>query len=303
MRKKYVIRIIFVILIILTGIAVPVLYTANIAKADETDGVEYINIWQIDGFEGGKGSRKRFIENTAKTLFKGEKIYFTVTSLTAEAARENIALGNIPEMISYPSGFYGIENLVNYRDFVSKVWCYGCYCILTLDTESDFSDIDASNTIINVGKDNLTAVCAALTGLSGADEEEPTNAYLQLLGGKYKYLFGTQRDIYRLETRKAAYSAMAVSQFNDLYQNASILTDYTKKYEICKKLIEELEKSDVSSLGLYGNLNLKVAEQLGALNFNGAEYTVKGLSSKQYNDELADAAKNGDIKKLKSILR
>ncbi len=303
MRKKYVIRIIFVILIIFTAVAVPILYAVNFAKADETDGAEYINVWQIDGFEGGRGSRKQFIENTAKALFEGERIYFTVTSLTADAARENIALGNIPEMISYPSGFYGIENLVNYSDFVSKVWCYGCYCVLTLDTESDFGDVNAENTVINAGKDNLSEVCAALTGLNGADGEEPTNAYLQLLSGKYKYLFGTQRDIYRLETRKAAYSAMAVSQFNDLYQNVSILTGHTKKYEICKKLIEELEKSDVSSLGLYGNLNSKVAEQLSGLNFNGAEYTVKGLSSKQYNEELVNAAKNGDIKKLKSILR
>ncbi len=302
MRKKYVIRILLILLTVIIAVLVPVLYSVNIVKADEQGGVEYVNLWQIDGFEGGKGSRKQFIENAAEKFFKGQKIYFTVTSLTAEAARENISRGTLPDAISYPSGFYGIENSVNTQDFTSLVWCYGCYCLITLETDSDFSDVTASNTIINIGKDNLSGVCAALIGLNGAESAEPTNAYLQLLNGKYKYLLGTQRDIYRLETRKIVYTAKAVTEFNDLYQNFSILTRDTKKHEICKKLIEELAQSDVSSLGLFGNSGAAPAEQLRGLKFDGAEYTLKGLSSKQYNEELKNTVKNGDIKKLKSLL-
>lgn len=303
MRKKYVIKILLAILIFIVALIVPILYSLNIAKAEVSGDSVYINLWQIDGFEGGRGSRKVHIENTAKKLFKDEKVYCTVTSLTAKAARANIANGTVPEIISYPSGFHGIENYVNNQEFTSKVWCYGCYCLLTLETDSDFGDVNISNTIINSGKDNLAGVCAALVGLNGAVEAEPTNAYLQLLNGKYKYLLGTQRDIFRLETRKATYSVKPIDAFNDLFQNISILTYDTKKYEICKELIGALNKSNVSGLGLFGNEGSKVAEQLIGLNYGGAEYTLKGLSSKQYIDELKASAKNGDIKKLKSILR
>lgn len=303
MRKKYVLIILLTAAIAVAAAAAPVLYRLNYVKPDAENKTLYVNLWQIDGFEGGKGSRKSFIESTAKKLFKGEKIYFTVTSLTAEAARANIALGVIPEMVSYPSGFYGIENMVNAKDFVSRIWCYGCYCLLTLDTESDFGDVNSDNTVVNSGKDNLAGVCAALVGAGGAVEAEPTNAYLQLLNGKYKYLLGTQRDIYRLETREASYSAKPVAEFSDLFQNVSILTDGAEEYAACRRLAEELVKSDVGSLGLFGNDGAAVPEQLKALGFEGAEYALKGLSSERYINELKEAAKNGDIKKLKSILR
>lgn len=303
MRKKYVFRILLIVLMVIIAVAVPVMYSLNSVKAEESNGAEYITVWQIDGFEGGKGSRKQFIANIAQKLFEGKKVYFTVHSLTADSARENIGRGNVPDAISYPSGFYGIENLVNTQDFNSKVWCHGCYCLLTLDTNSDFSDVNTKNTIINIGKDNLSSVCTVLIGLNGGATAEPTNAYLQLLNGKYKYMLGTQRDIYRLETRKAVYTVKAVSEFNDLFQNFSILTRDSKKYAICKDLIEELAKSDVSSLGLFGNGAFEPAEQLRQLKFNGAEYTIRGLCSKSYTDELITSAKNGDVKNLKSILR
>ncbi|MDE7256626.1 MAG: hypothetical protein K2N50_01540, partial [Clostridia bacterium] len=137
-------------MIVLLIITVPLLAVLQ-SRSAATDGgntTTGISIWQIDGFEGGRGSRSQYLQSFGNACFKGKKIYVTVTSLSADAARANLAQGNEPDIISYPAGFYGIENYVNKKDFLFKSWCRGGYCILSLDESCDFSDISAENTVI-----------------------------------------------------------------------------------------------------------------------------------------------------------
>ncbi|MDE7084114.1 MAG: hypothetical protein K2O81_02590, partial [Clostridia bacterium] len=260
-KKKTVILLILIVLLIITVPLLAVLQSRS-AATDSGNTTTGISIWQIDGFEGGRGSRSQYLQSAGNACFKGKKIYVTVTSLSADAARANLAQGNEPDIISYPAGFYGIENYVNKKDFLFKSWCRGGYCILTLDESGDFSDISAENTVINAGKDNLSKVAAVLNGVSGARSEEPTNAYLNLLNGKFKYLFGTQRDVFRLKTRNVSFSVKPVTEFNDLYQNVSILTKNSSRYEICNQYINYLLKHNkVETLGLFfGECNVTAEE-------------------------------------------
>lgn len=303
MRKK--ISIIFIVIIAALIIAVPIMAVARnkkdtVAQAE----MQHIIIWQIDGFEGGKGSRAQYLKNLAQKCFGKEKIYVTVMTLTAEAARENISTGEKPDMISYPAGFYGAENYINRRNFLYRTWCRGGYCLLTLNKDGDFSDVSADNTVINVGKDNLTAVAAALYGVSGAAEEEPTNAYLKLIGGKSKYLLGTQRDIFRLKTRNVEFAVRPVTQFNDLYQNISILTADNQKYENCIRFIDYLLKNgNAGTLGLLDGGGELATEELGLLQNISFEYSLNGPCGKDYIMNLSEAAKIGDINKIKSLLK
>ena len=190
-----------------------------------------LTVWQIDSFEGGKGSRADYLQSVGNDFSKKEDCYVNVISLSSEAARLNLANGNVPDLVSYGAGIFGIENYV--KDYVA--WCHGCYCLISLDTNCDFSDASAQNTVINSGKDNFTTVAALFCGVQGGKFESSTSAYVKLINGDFKYLLGTQRDIFRLKTRNVAFSVKAVTAFNDLYQNISVTTkclnsQYAKRY-------------------------------------------------------------------------
>ena len=301
-KKK---SLILVAIIILLIIAVPLLAVFN-RKSAAAEGLQTksISVWQIDGFEGGRGSRSQYLQNLGDKCFKDNKVYVTVTSISADAARLNLQQGKIPDIISYPAGFYGIENFINKKDFVYKNWCRGGYCFLTLDESSAFNDITAENTVINAGKDNLASVAALFCGVGGAVTEEPTNAYLKLLNGKCKYLLGTQRDIFRLKTRNVSFSVKPVTQFNDLYQNISVLTNDNAKYEICKSYINYLlSHNDVAKLGLFYGDDKGIEEELRPLSGVEFETVLNYPCGKAYVDEIKTAAQSGDLNKIKNLLK
>lgn len=274
------------------------------ASGEQKKDLQHIIVWQIDGFEGGKGSRKQFLQSAADRLFKNQSIYFTVISLTAEAARKNVQTGDLPDLISYNAGFYGVEDKINAADFTYKCWARGAYCILALEG-ADFSDVTSQNTVINVGKDNLTQVAAQFCGLANARVEQPTNAYLQLINGKCKYLLGSQRDIFRLKARSASFCVKPISEFNDLYANISILTRDAKKYETCLNFVNYLtsEKCDVTTLGLFNDINKCEDEALTPLNNLSFDYKISGPCGEGYINEVKSAAAESDLNKIKNLLK
>lgn len=302
-KKKTVILIIIIILLIVAVPLLAVLQKRSVGKADSSETLN-LTVWQIDGFEGGTGSRARFLQTVGGKCFKDEKTYVTVTSLSADAARENLKNGIAPDMISYAAGFYGIEQYINRKDFISKTWCRGAYCFLTVDENADFADISVENTVINGGKDNLSSVCAVLCGVGNAKLDVPTNAYLNLLNGKYKYLLGSQRDIFRLKTRGAAFKVKPVTQFNDLYQNISILTKNKDRYKACSRFVDALTKSDGSkTLGLVFGDGSQCVEEVKPLAEATFDCPLNGLCGKEYINELKTAAESGDANKIKNLLK
>ena len=59
----------------------------------------FLNVWQIDSFEGGKGSRADYLQKIGANFSKKEKCYVNVTSISAESARVNLANGVTPDII------------------------------------------------------------------------------------------------------------------------------------------------------------------------------------------------------------
>ncbi|MDE7301621.1 MAG: hypothetical protein K2N47_05565 [Clostridia bacterium] len=298
--------VVLALIILALVIIVPIMATVNAqnAKSEEIDStMSRINMWQIDGFEGGKGSRKAFLEKCATKCFIDENVYLNVVTLTAEAARENVAMGNLPDIISYPSLFYGIENLINNTDFVNKIWCNGSYFLLTL--EGNFDDFTPQNTVINNGKDNLANVAAIFCRLNGAAREQPSNAYTKLISGKYKYLLGTQRDVFRLKTRGVSFKVKQLNSYNDLYQNVSIITKDSYNYQLCSRFVSYLcsENCDVSSLGVFSEYCKNLGDDVSFDYTAEYEYRAFGPCGKSYVDELNSAAQNNNIDKLKSLLK
>lgn len=305
-KKKHILRALAFILCAAIFIATPILM-ANFGKdkkvVAEDSGMTVLNIWQIDCFEGGKGSRASYLQSVGDDFYKNNNCYITVTSLTSTAARENMKNGVVPDMISYGAGIYGIEGAIRGKT-PYYCWCNGGYCFLTLEEGADFSDISKENTVINRGTENLADACALMCGINGADADKPTGAYVKLINGKYKYLLGTQRDIFRLKTRGVAFKIKPVTEFNDLYQNISITTGDSKRAAQAEKFIKFLlGKSDgISKLGMTVDGVKLYEDELSAMEGLSYDCTLKTPVSESAKNEIFSAISNCDKEKLKSLL-
>lgn len=280
-------------------IFVPCIAFAEDGKNISSKEKSLLRVWEIDSFEGGKGSRADFLQKIGNKYSEISDCYVTVTSVSAEAARLNIGQGNVPDLISYGAGIYGIENYL--QGWVR--WCFGSYCFLTLDINADFTDINTENTLINAGKDNFSQIAALLTGIGGADTEKSTGAYVKLIGGQYKYLLGTQRDIFRLRTRGENFRVKAVRQFNDLYQNISITTLCANKAEAQGFIDFLLGKQDeVITLGLFCEKKL-YEDEMGELEGVEYEYRISTPISADTKSALDNLISDRDINSLKTLLK
>lgn len=226
-------------------------------KAAEYGGI--LRLWQIDSFEGGKGSRASFLNRAAK-LFEEEHAgtLVLVTAHTKESAAAAVAEGNKPDMISFGAGTDFVGDIIlplRGRTFSSAQiggetyaypWCRGGYFLFT--TEGDFSDVSDENTVLSSGG-GMTEVAAYCAGLRGDFRaEQSVRAYATLLGGKYKYMLGTQRDVYRFTSREVAFQAKPLGGFCDLWQYISVCTQDSGKYSACMDFIGKLLSEEVQHM-------------------------------------------------------
>lgn len=300
--KQIIVRAVFFVLCTAILIATPVAVAVkNRVKGDAENSFMLLNVWQVDCFEGGKGSRASYLQNIGNRFKENGGCYVNVVSLSLDAAIQNIGAGTLPDLISYGAGACGLD-VLNGKKFTS--WAHGGYCMLALDENADFGDVNAANTVINSGTENLSAAAALLCGAGGAPSELPTEAYVSLLNGNYKYLLGTQRDIFRLKTRGVNFKIQPVSSFNDLYQNISVTSEDPRKLFYGEKFIDFLKRnsSELKNIGLMGDVKL-YDDEMGAL--EGLEYEVKLVSplSQSAKSEILGAIENSDIKKLKNLLK
>ncbi len=263
--------------------------------AEKAEARTVVRVWNIDTFEGGKGSRTAFLKSVAREL-KGEA-YYLVTSYTLEGALSAFAEGEAPDVLSFGVGLseFAERLLPLKREFaggelggktLAYPWCMGGYYLFSLtDFEGD------GRTVLSVGGENLPAVAARLEGISG-EETESVAAYTGFLSGKYRYLLGTQRDVCRFQARGVSVQARPLTKYCDLYQYIGILS--SEKRDASLAFVEALLSPEVQ-----GRLS-----QIGMFPLaNNAERTVSVFSSREALGWLAAAAREGDVpeKYLKSI--
>lgn len=274
----------------------------NYADGEEDDSLQVLTLWQIDSFEGGRGSRAEYLRSLAQDYAKTANVYIEVTALSSDAARTNISAGVVPDIISYGAGFYGIESLVS--EGYGKAWCRGAYCLIAL-SGTDFSAVSPANTVINEGKDNLVSVAALFSGLQGADYAAPTSAYVSLISGEYDFLLGTQRDVIRLQTRGESFEVKPLPEFNDLYQYITVLTRDGEKAVVAEEYINYVlsHGESLTRIGMLCDGETLYSDEMHALEGVDFSYTILAVASSGAVDEIKKAARSGDINLLKSLLK
>lgn len=266
-----------------------------------------ISVWNVDTFEGGKGSRTAFLSSVASRFEKATgNVYVLTTAYTKAGAEAAFGEGERPDILSYGVGFPAPEA----REAVA--WCRGGYALFSL--KDDFSKTSAENVLLSDGGENLPEVAAATAGISGTPKkEESTAAYLRFLSGEYTYLLGTQRDICRFASRGVNVYCKPLDGYCDLRQYAAILTA-GENYALCEAflsaLLSEENQARLTGLGLlspYGEIYGNDGGLHTALERVEPKYEPEKTTDGEYLSRLSAAAyegmKSGNGEVLKNFLK
>ncbi len=245
-----------------------------------------VRIWNVDTFEGGKGSRTAFLSRVAQRAEQGrEGVYFRVLSYTAEGARAAMAQGERPDLLSFGVGAAPDAALCRALPYVfaggrlAVPWCRGAYYLFSLTEDLTA----AGETVISSGGSNLACAAARFASVQG-EESESLAAYLDFLGGKFRYLLGTQRDVCRFAARGVTVYSRALPDYCDLYQYICLLSDG----EDGLYFLETLFSADVQA----------ALSDIGMMTAAGASgWTVNAFSTPEQLAETARAVRAGEAQK------
>lgn len=222
-------------------------------KAEAKEEKRVVTVWNVDTFEGGKGSRTGFLRKAARRLEKKrEGVYFLVTGYTREGAEAALSEGNFPDLLSFGVGFsasaeksaslpYGFAGGKISGECRAVPWCMGGYYLFSLT--DDFEE--GGNCAISAGGANLGILAAAYAGVKG-EQTESQAAYVGFLSGKYRYLLGTQRDICRFASRGTAVYSRELTGYNDLFQYISVTRSVHREDALA--FLEELLSKETAAL-------------------------------------------------------
>lgn len=272
-------------------------------KQEEAAATRVVRVWNVDTFEGGKGSRTAYLKSAARRVEKKRGgVYYLVSSYTPEGAEEAFREGKAPDVLSFGVGLslYAEESLPLPESFsggklgsetLAYPWCRGGYALFSLTENFD----EAGKTVISSGGRNLPQIAAVLEGIEG--EELPAlTAYTKFLSGEYKYLLGTQRDLCRFQARGVNVYSRPITSYCDLYQYFSVLNPDLK--DDCLALLDELKESSekLSDIGMFPLKNS------GGFVGN-VQRTVGVFTSADALKEMKELARERDEKKLENFLK
>ncbi len=248
-----------------------------------------INVWQIDSFEGGKGSRTAFLQKISKRFEKKNNgVYINVETITLEKAKNLIESGQKkPDIVSYGSGFqlngdcFTELSLENKPTLINKAisekavpWSMGGYFMIGDSDKTKWGSdgyvksTKKGQTIIysvgvpeRQGHNALNSVFIDTThenAIFSGTSQEIFDAYN--FSYKVNRMIGTQRDLYRLQAQekneRARKGDVVFLGCTDLFQYVSVLKcENKKKLDTMNKyvsfLIEKEQQDKLGSIGMF----------------------------------------------------
>lgn len=295
-------------------------------KIKTYDAVTILQLWQIDAVEGGKGSRRQYLEKIARIYEKSnENVFVTVINQTVEGAEENFKKGVYPDMISFSQGINGVFPLVKELNMscdlafggqVNEIlyaypWVYGGYVYITHEGQTN-----VSKTYLSKGNYNLPLAAAFLEGYDLKDYEElsPLDAYYAFLNDRSSALIGTQRDLYRLQNKNLAVQVKPIEEYTDIVQYISVIKGEERREEASVNYLKVLaanKEKTMESIGMLPNgvdiksLDNRPIDQLLGVKYSFAPSCFSSFQTiSELNDKLKDENLKGDnkMKFLKSTI-
>ena len=300
-------------------------YSTNKILDKKEDFKEIITIWHIDTFEGGKWSRREFLNYVSKKFErKNVGVLIMVKSATKTGIEEALKKGELPDAISYGAGL-NLINLVeinsSYNFNPGKVekkqyalpWCKGGYVLLYQEQKNIEKGIEK----LVVSQTEYTQPLLAFLSEQLSSKEimalPPLEAYIQFVTGKVDCLLGTQRDVERLQAKGYGYKAKPLEEFNDLYQYISITEKGASKKFLQNFLdylfSEEIQK-ELNKISMFSEFydvsyeNSTLSEMIKIRQANGLNVFVNGetLTELQQLSNRGIKGDNDSIIKIKNLV-
>lgn len=243
-----------------------------------------INLWQIDCFEGGTGSRANWLKNIVSAFEKRNNgVFVNVESISLETANNLInSEQKKPDIISFSTGLLIDENMLmdlsgikvsGYAEKVNNIavpWCMGAYFMIgDINKENWGTDgkiikaKKAEKTVYSVGVPERNGY-VSLKGISlncnnsFSDEKALFFGTSQEIFEAYNYskkvnrMIGTQRDFYRMASAQSK-NNLRESQtlylgYTDLVQYLAIFKcENSKKVTTMKQFISFMLEAEQQS--------------------------------------------------------
>ena len=285
-----------------------------------------LRLWHIDSFEGGKGARSTYLNKIARVYERANKgVFVLITVHTRESAAYAVSQGDVPDLLSFgtydsfaadllqPLSGSGFDaGQLNGTPYAFP-WCRGGYMLFTVD--GDFTDVSSDNTVLSKGRNALPELAFCASGWKGKFAvQDSLRAYINFLNGEFKYMVGTQRDVFRLKTREVNFQTMPLAGANDLYQYIGICIQTSDKYVACREFVDlllaEEAQRELSSIGMMSVYLTDVYdssdEALSAAEKAVFEHNVKAFLSEEAIADLQNIAlqvleENADSKNLQNF--
>lgn len=202
----------------------------------------YLELWHIDGFEGGTGSRAAFLRSICAEYEKKCGVCVTVKAQTEQSVADFFARGIYPDVISYGGGIeppYAMLGKTGRREPYEYAlpWCAGGYVAISRKGAA------ADKAIISVQKHTLPRLAVFFSDIKLPEkvvEVDSANAVYEFYADKNAVLIGTQRDLYRLEGKGFDLDVSVLCGFNDIYQYVSIISEDDERARQAVDFIEYL---------------------------------------------------------------
>ena len=239
-----------------------------------------IDIWHIESFEGGKKSRKRYLEEIGIKFNKiNPNIYVSVINLSEEQLYLNIQNGILPDVFSFSIGSGSLltsylkdlpknknirDNLQNYGMVNNEILAYpymlSCYVAISKNLneagltnklnakveKNKFGYGFSTKTNINPAKVLIENNISNLDKNKFFDDVSTYSSYSNFICGKFNTLVGTMRDYYRCKNREDlgkisnCYYEL-LENFSDLIQYIGINKNIKEsKINCCKQFLNFL---------------------------------------------------------------
>ncbi len=236
--KKTVKVVLWALLILILGFTAVMPKKSYVKSMKTEDYKALLTIWQIDSFEGGKGSRTAFLRSISLGFTKQNKGVLTlVIPHTVKSAQKAISEGKIPDIISVGAcgldfsayqkemGSFSVEGggTLNGKRYFTA-WARGGYFKLS---KGNGESLIAYENDYNSSLIALALSSCVANNLKIMEREEALQAFIR---GKNVSLIGTHRDVVRLQNRGVEFEFDVLSEFCDLYQYALITSKDNEYY-------------------------------------------------------------------------
>ena len=282
-------------------------------KSVQTQNDIYLELWHVDTFEGGIGSRKSFLQNCANRFNKNANVKVIVKEQTLYSCKQNFEKGIYPDLISYGNGLdipFGQLCEINKQgeNKYATVWCMGGYVLIERVNQK------TDGIILSVQENTVSSLAYGMANLqlSIYEEIESKNAIYAFYQNKNKALLGTQRDLYRLLNKGIEIKTTCLTAYNDLYQYISVLSTNGERANYSILFIDFLTSQkiqlELNKIGMFSfkyGVSLEQNSPLEVYKNCSFEYVTPCLITAEQIQNLKNKAKNynENVQNIKNALK